>query len=111
MLLKGALILDCSILLPGPFVGKLLAHQGAKVLKIENPIRPDPARKMVPFYKDLNSCKELVLLDTTTTEGRSEFEKLVKKADGLIEGFRPKAKQKLGFDEKTLHAINPKLCI
>ncbi len=111
MLLKGALILDCSILLPGPFVGKLLAKQGARVLKIENPNRPDPARKMVPFYKDLNSCKELVLIDTLTADGRAEFARLVQKADGLIEGFRPQAKKKLGFDEASLHAINPKLCI
>ena len=37
MKLSGRLILDCSTLLPGPFLGKLLMAQGARVIKIENP--------------------------------------------------------------------------
>ena len=63
------------------------------------------------FYEDLNSMKELVLQDWSTPEGRTEFEKLVREADGLIEAFRPATKRKWGLDSATLHAINPKLCI
>ncbi|MBY0471243.1 CoA transferase [bacterium] len=109
--LHGCTILDCSTLLPGPFVGKLLALQGAKVLKVESPDRPDPARDLGHYYKDLNDCKKLVLLNLTKLEDQKKFKKLVKEADGLIEGFRPSAKLKLGLDEKSLHKVNPKLCI
>ncbi len=111
MHLKGRLILDCSTLLPGPFLGKLLALRGARVVKIENPLRPDGAKAMGSFYSDLNDCKEIISLDLMNPQHRSEFQGWVRKADGLIEGFRPQAKKKLGLDSETLHALNPKLCI
>ncbi len=109
--LQGRMILDCSALLPGPLVGKLLAMRGARVFKIESPERPDPGRKMKAFYEDLNSCKELVEISLLEPAGRERFHELLRQADGLIEGFRPSAKKKLGLDEKTLLGINPKLCI
>lgn len=110
--MKGRLILDCSILLPGPFTGKLLAERGARVLKVENPDRPDPAREMgAGYYDDLNSLKELVWLNITQPEGRARFHELVRQADGLIEAYRPQAKAKLGLDAATLHAVNPRLAI
>ncbi len=111
MSLKGRVILDCSALLPGPFLGKLLAQRGARVIKIENPDRPDGAKEMGSFYRDLNDCKETVFLNLTREQDVLGFRELVKKADGLIEGFRPQAKKKLGLDAETLHALNPKLCI
>lgn len=54
--LAGLTILDCSVLLPGPFIGKLLIDQGARVIKIENPNRPDPVRELGAgcFYEYLN---------------------------------------------------------
>jgi alpha-methylacyl-CoA racemase len=109
--MKGRIILDCSTLLPGPFIGKLLASMGAQVIKIENPDRPDGARSMGAYYKELNECKELCWLNLTQPEHQTQFRDLVKKADALIEGFRPQAKKKLGLDVETLHRINPKLCI
>jgi crotonobetainyl-CoA:carnitine CoA-transferase CaiB-like acyl-CoA transferase len=109
--LAGRLILDCSILLPGPFVGKLLAARGAQVIKIENPSRPDPARGIGSFYAELNAGKEILALDIASPDGRRHFHELVRQADGLIEAFRPAAKRKLGLDERTLLDVNPKLCI
>lgn len=112
MLLKGRLILDCSSLLPGPYVGKLLAERGARVIKIENPDRPDPARLLKPDqYQDLNRLKELLELDIASAEGKPRFHELVRQADGLIEAYRPLTKKKLGLDAPTLHAINPRLCV
>lgn len=111
-LLKGRTILDCSTLLPGPFIGKLLARKGARVIKIESPDRPDPARQLSPiYYADLNDCKEHLQLNLTKPEDRERFAELVREADGLIEGFRPAAKLKLGLDEPTLHVLNPRLAI
>lgn len=109
--LEGLQILDCSTLLPGPFVGKLLSNLGAKVIKIENPDRPDAARQMGAFYPELNDCKKLVWLNLTVEKDQEQFKALVKSSDGLIEGFRPNAKLKLGLDQKSLLSTNPKLCI
>jgi len=63
------------------------------------------------FHEVLNGGKELVWIDITSEEGRPQFHELVKQAHGLIEGFRPAAKIKLGLDAETLHAVNPSLCI
>jgi alpha-methylacyl-CoA racemase len=109
--LRGRVILDCSTHLPGPSVGKLLAQEGARVIKVENPHRPDPASTMGALYNDLNEMKERVALDLTRDSDRERFRELVRQAHGLIEGFRPKAKAKLGLDAPTLHAVNPALCI
>ena len=109
--LEGKTIVDCSILLPGPFVAKLLALQGARVIKIENPDRPDPARLMGAYYQDLNCMKEERSIDITSSDGRKEFHEIIRESHGLIEGFRPSTKAKLGLDETTLHAINPQLVI
>lgn len=110
--LQGRLILDCSALLPGPRVGKLLAQKGARVIKVESPSKPDGARTLGPFYDDLNSLKEIVSLELAPVGAdRARFEALVRQADGLIEGFRPSTKRKLGLDSETLHRLNPRLCI
>jgi crotonobetainyl-CoA:carnitine CoA-transferase CaiB-like acyl-CoA transferase len=111
MHLQNRMILDCSSLLPGPFVGKLLLQKGARVIKIENPTHPDRAKSMSNYYADLNEGKEIIFLDLTAPHDRNQFVNLVKNADGLIEGFRPKTKMKLGLDAPSLHKINPKLCI
>ncbi len=115
--LTGRLILDCSSLLPGPRIGKLLAQKGARVIKMESPSKPDRAKTMGPFYEDLNSLKEILELefkpeiDGKPNPEREKFEDLVRQADGLIEGFRPSTKAKLGLEANVLHKINPKLCI
>lgn len=111
--LKGLTIIDCSVLLPGPFIGKLLVDEGATVIKVENPKRPDPARELGAggFYDHLNAEKRLVSIDLTSSEGKEQFRELVQGAHGLIDSFRPSAKKKLGLDESSLHAINPNLSI
>lgn len=109
--LAGRTILDCSTLLPGPFIGKLLARKGARLIKIENPRVPDPARQWPIYFRDLNAMKETIALDLKADADRARFRELLKTAHGVIEGFRPSAKTRLGLDEKTLLAVNPSLCI
>ncbi|MBN21356.1 MAG: hypothetical protein CL678_08730 [Bdellovibrionaceae bacterium] len=103
-------VLDCSILLPGPFTGKLLADLGAQVIKIENPNRPDPAKIKYPeHYEVLNKKKEIIQLDIK--KEKEKFNSLLKSSHGLIEGYRFETAKKLGLDEKSLLKINPTLCI
>lgn len=108
-----ALILDCSILLPGPLTGKILAQMGHEVLKVENPSRPDPARKMGggATYRDLNSLKKLTALNLEDPVDSEQFKALIQRASGLIEGYKPETKKKLGLTAETLHSINPDLVV
>jgi crotonobetainyl-CoA:carnitine CoA-transferase CaiB-like acyl-CoA transferase len=109
--LKDRTILDCSEGWPGPFMGRLLMEKGARVLKIENPKKDDRSKMDGGHYDWLNHNKEIVKLDLTAQEDRTIFTSLVQSADGLIEGFRPQARAKIGLDEQTLHSMNPRLCI
>jgi benzylsuccinate CoA-transferase BbsE subunit len=104
----------------GFFCGKLLAEFGVDVIKIEKP-GGDPARKYGPFYKDIpdpekslywfafNDSKRGITLNIETEEGREIFRKLVKKADFVIESFRPGYLDGLGLGYPQLSSINPGL--
>lgn len=110
------MILDCSTLLPGPLMGKLLAQNGCEVIKVESSKRPDPARLMGSgaYYRDLNSMKRLADLDLSApvdSRDRMEFNRLLLQADGLVEAYRPETKIKLGLTQERLHSINPRLVI
>ena len=79
---------------------------------MESPLRPDGAKFLSKtLYDDVNGLKEVVSFNLLDRVDRTEFNKLVKVADGLIEGFRPNAKLKLGLDAPSLHSVNPNLCI
>jgi crotonobetainyl-CoA:carnitine CoA-transferase CaiB-like acyl-CoA transferase len=109
--LKDRTILDCSEGWPGPFMGRLLMEKGARVLKIENPNKDDRSKMEGGHYDFLNHNKEIIKLDLTAQKDKAIFTSLVQNADGLIEGFRPQARTKIGLDEETLHSINRRLCI
>ena len=115
--LAGVTILDLSSLLPSPFAAHLLAKFGARVIKIESPNRPDPARQFgfVPqgktssCYREINDNKELLWLDLKTEQDRAKLYELVRTADGAIEGYRPEVRKRLGIEYETLAALNPAL--
>ena len=102
----------------GLLCGKILGDLGADVLKVEKP-SGDSARKLGPFYHDepdpekslfwfaLNTSKRGVTLDIDTADGREIFKKLVKKADFVIETFKPGYLESLGLGYKDLEKINP----
>lgn len=117
--LNGVTVLDLSSLLPSPFAAHLLAKFGARVLKVESPKRPDPARHFgyVPpgvnqtssCYRAINSNKELLWIDLKTPEGRQTLYEHVKTADAAIEGYRPEVRRRLGIEYETLSTLNPAL--
>ncbi|MBI3555333.1 MAG: CoA transferase [Deltaproteobacteria bacterium] len=115
--LAGVTVLDLSSLLPSPFAAHLLAKFGARVIKVESPNRPDPAREFgyVPpgktgsCYREINDNKELLLLDLKSETDRERLYELVRTADGAIEGYRPDVRKRLGIEYETLAALNPAL--
>ncbi|MEG3585727.1 MAG: CoA transferase [Actinomycetota bacterium] len=91
-------VVDLSSMWAGPLCGWFLARNGARVIKVESAQRPDRGRKSgAPFYKRLNHGKEIIEIDFLSKSGIGKLQKLVRKADIIIEGSRPRALESLGL--------------
>ncbi|MDF2615684.1 MAG: carnitine dehydratase [Sedimentibacter sp.] len=113
-LLDGIVVLDLTRVLAGPYCGMLLADMGATVYKIEQPKKGDDSRAFGPFvngesayYMNLNRNKMGVTLNLKTPEGKAVFIEMIKKADVVIENYRPGTMEKLGLGYVELKKINP----
>jgi hypothetical protein len=93
------LVVDLSALWAGPLCGSLMRLLGCRVVKVEDPRRPDGARRgPAPFFDLLNSGAESVSLDLASDEGRERLCALLAEADVVIEASRPRALAQLGID-------------
>ncbi len=96
--LDELVVVDLSSLWAGPLAGRLLLQAGARVVKVESTRRPDGPRRGSPrFFGRLNSGKQSVALDFTTTSGSRQLGELVARADVVITGSRPRALEQLGL--------------
>jgi crotonobetainyl-CoA:carnitine CoA-transferase CaiB-like acyl-CoA transferase len=121
-LLTNLRVLDLGQDVSGPFCARLLADQGADVIKIE-PREGDPARRAGPFAGDephleksirflyLNTNKRSVTLDISMPASRSLLHSLLRWADVLVENFEPRRRSSLGLDDQSLMEINPRLVV
>ena len=116
--LDGLLVIDLTRVLAGPYCTLVLAEMGARVIKVERPGSGDDARGVGPFIHDvsayfmsLNRGKESIALDLASADDRPIFEKLVARADVLVENYRPGVLAKHGFGWDTLHARWPRLVL
>ena len=114
--LSGITIIDLSRILAGPYCTLLLAELGARVIKVEPPQQGDDARQYGPFrngksayFASVNRGKESIALDLKAPAGRDVFERLLDKADALVENFRPGTMEKLCYGWDTLHLRYPRL--
>jgi CoA:oxalate CoA-transferase len=114
--LSGVTIIDLSRILAGPYCTLLLAELGARVIKVEPPAQGDDARQYGPFkngksayFISVNRGKESIALDLKSPSGREIFERLLDKADALVENFRPGTMEKLGYGWESLHRRYPRL--
>jgi CoA:oxalate CoA-transferase len=114
--LSGVLVIDLTRVLAGPYCTMVLADLGARVIKVEMPGRGDDARAIGPFVGDrsayfmsLNRGKESIALDLKSADDRSIFERLLERADVLVENFRPGAMERLGYGWNELHTRFPRL--
>ncbi|MFX1363370.1 MAG: CaiB/BaiF CoA transferase family protein [Promethearchaeota archaeon] len=116
--LEGKIILDLTRMLPGPYCSMILSDLGAEVIKVEEPFYPyghPPPFFQKGRYREsafnsiLNRNKKAITLNLKKEKAREIFYKLVKKADVVIESFRPKITKKLKIDYETLNSINPSI--
>src|SRR6202521_4697018 len=107
-------VLDLTRVRAGPTCVRQLADWGANVIKIEIPAELDTGEPLGgprdgPDFMNLHRNKRSITLNLKSPEGVAAFKKMVKKADVVVENFRPDVKGRLGIDYKTLAKINPRL--
>ena len=115
--LSGIRVLDLSRVLAGPFCSMILADLGAEVIKVESPWGDD-SRQFGPFvdgtsayYRLFNRSKMGITLDFKNDDDKEVLRDLVRRADVVVENFRPGVLEKLGLAPKDLLEINPRLVV
>lgn len=113
--LDGLLVLDFSTLLPGPFATLMLAEAGADVIKIEPPAG-EAMRGYEPkwgadsaIFAMLNRGKRSLSLDLKDPEANARVRDLARRADIVVEQFRPGVMSRLGLGYEMLCRDNPRL--
>jgi len=101
--LAGLTIVEMAGLGPRPFAAMMLADHGAQVIRVER-----PGNLAVP-NDPLTRSRRSIALDLRTEEGAAIVRQLVKRADGLIEGYRPGVMERLDLGPDTLLSENAKL--
>lgn len=117
--LDGILVLDFSQFLAGPVSAMRLADLGARVIKIERPGTGDIGRTLAfagleadgdtLSFHIMNRNKESFAADLKNSDGLREVWELVKKADVIIQNFRPGVIERLGLGYEDVKKVNPKI--
>ncbi len=113
--LAKLLVLDFTTLLPGPLATLMLAEAGADVIKIERPGGED-MRHYEPRWQGegaafalLNRGKKSLVLDLKSAADRARLMPLLKRADVLVEQFRPGVMQRLGLGYADVRRLNRRI--
>ena len=114
--LAGVRVLDLTRLLPGAMATLHLADMGADVVKIEDTEGGDYSRSMgrvrdgmSDSFRLLNRNKRAMRLDLKQARGRDAFLRLARRADVVVEGFRPGVVARLGVGYDAVSALNPRI--
>ncbi len=114
--LSGILVADFSRVLAGPLCSQTLADLGADVIKIERPDGGDDTRQWGPpfvdegstYYLGLNRGKRSLTLDLRDEVDKQLAHELCRRADVIIESFRPGTMERLGFGWEVVRQYNPR---
>jgi crotonobetainyl-CoA:carnitine CoA-transferase CaiB-like acyl-CoA transferase len=114
--LDGLLVADFSRILAGPYATMLLADLGAQVIKVESPGGDDTRTWMPPvrdgvatYYLGINRNKRSIALDLKNPDDLAAAQELARRADVMIENFRPGGLARFGLDFDTVSAANEKI--
>src|SRR3954452_7846314 len=112
--LAGLLVADFSRVLAGPYATMLLADLGAEVVKVEGPGGDDtrtwqpPVREGVStYYLGVNRNKRSVALDLKAPADLALAAELARRADVLVENYKPGGLARFGLDYETVSRGNP----
>jgi len=112
--LDGVLVADFSRVLAGPYATMLLADMGAEVIKVEGP-RGDDTRTWMPpvrdgvstYYLGINRGKRSIALDLREDADATAARELARRADVLIENFKPGGLERFGLGYDDVRKANP----
>ncbi len=114
--LENLVVLDLTRVVAGPYCTMLMGDLGATVIKIENPSGGDDTRSYAPYrngssmyFANINRNKKSITLNLKSPEGKEIFKSLVKKADIVVENYRPGVMEKLGLGYEELKKLNEKI--
>ncbi len=120
--LAGVRIIDLSRALAGPHAAMLLGDLGAHVVKVEVPgtgddtrawgppfIQPDAGERESTYFLSCNRNKDSIGLDLKSAPDAAILAELIRRADVLVENFRPGVLDRLGFTANRLAELNPRL--
>lgn len=117
--LDGVRVVELGTLIAGPFCSRILAEFGAEVIKVEAPGEGDPLRKWRKLYPDETGTslwwmiqarnKKSVTANLKHPGGQDFVKRLIKRADIVVENFRPGVLEKLGLGWDVLSELNPGL--
>jgi crotonobetainyl-CoA:carnitine CoA-transferase CaiB-like acyl-CoA transferase len=112
--LAGILVADFSRILAGPYATMLLADMGADVIKVEGPAGDDTRTWIPPehdgvstYYLGINRGKRSIALDLRDEADAEVARELARRADVLIENFKPGGLARYGLDYDAVRATNP----
>jgi CoA:oxalate CoA-transferase len=118
---SGLLVVDLTRVLAGPYCAMMLGDMGARVIKIEPPVKGDDSRHYGPYltapsgkvksgyFISVNRGKESIALDLKSDADRKVFEALLARADIVIENYRGGTMEKLGYGYDVLKDEYPRL--
>jgi crotonobetainyl-CoA:carnitine CoA-transferase CaiB-like acyl-CoA transferase len=122
--LEGVRVLDLTWVIAGPVCTKMLADQGAEVIKIESAATMDPIRMSGQWLHHVNTApdggatfshynrnKRSATLNLKHPEGRALLLELAKKSDAIVNNYSAGAMARLGLGFEELHAANPRLVV
>ena len=117
--LNGLVVLDFSQFLSGPYASLRLADLGARVIKIERPEVGDLCRNLYlsdtdidgdnSLFHAINRNKESLAADLRNDDDRALLRRLIRRADVMIQNFRPGVIERLGFGYDAVREINPRI--
>ena len=115
--LEGVKVVDFTQFEAGPSCTESLAWLGADVVKVENPNRGDPGRRLRPgkpdddpyYFHVFNANKKSVGVNLKSERGLALAKDLIRQADVMVENFAPGAIERLGLSYDVVKEINPGL--
>ena len=115
--LQGIKVVDFTQFEAGTTCTEALAWMGAEVVKIENPGRGDPGRRLRPgkpdddpwYFYQFNVNKKSLAINLKSPRGLEIVKELIKKADIVAENMAPGTIERLGLDYESVRKLNPRI--
>lgn len=111
--LSGVTVVDLTQFLSGPLATMIMADLGADVIKVERPDRPKASGPFLNgeriYDLSVQRSKKSITLNLKAERDKQVLLELVKKADVLVENFKPGTMERMGLGYDVISQVNPKI--